>query len=95
MEKIITCYLCNGEMKLYTGPRYNRKIGVFLIVAGGFCTLFWVGAVLGFPLLLLGLYTVGAKRNVWVCEDCNAAMERIELRPRPKGEEAVKKTPAS
>ena len=95
MEKVITCHLCSGEMKLYTGPRHSRKVGAVMIVAGGFCTLFWIGAVLGIPLFLLGLYMVGARRSLWVCEDCNVAIERIELQPRAKVEKAEEKTAES
>lgn len=80
--KPLICTLCNGEMQLYTGPRYSRKVGGFLIVAGVFSTLFWVGAVLGVPLFLAGLYMSGAKRQLWVCKECNTAIERIELKPK-------------
>lgn len=81
-SKPLICTLCNGEMQPYTGPRYSRKVGGFLIVSGIFCMLFWVGAVLGIPLLVIGLYMTGAKRLLWVCKECNTAIERIELKPR-------------
>jgi hypothetical protein len=80
MDKPLICTLCNGEMQLYNGPRYNRKVGGFLIVGGVFATLFWVGAVLGIPLFVIGLYMTGAKRQLWVCQECNTAIERIELK---------------
>lgn len=83
-DKPLICNLCNGEMKPYQGPRYNKKVGGFLIAAGAFTTLFWVGAVLGIPLFLIGLYMAGAKRQLWVCKDCNTAIERVELEPRQK-----------
>ena len=73
------CNLCNGKMQLYSGPRFSRKLGGFLVVAGIFAIFFWIGPVLGIPLLLMGLYMVGAKRQLWVCKECNTAMERIEL----------------
>lgn len=84
-EKPLICTLCNGEMQPYTGPRYSRKLGWFLILAGIICTLFWVGAVLGIPLIIIGLYMIGARRNLWVCKECNTAIERIELKPQNRG----------
>ncbi len=81
MNKPLICNLCNGEMEPYTGPRYSKKVGGFLIVAGAFTTMFWIGAVLGIPLFIMGLYLGGAKRQLWVCKDCNTAIERIELEP--------------
>jgi len=83
-QKPMLCTVCNGEMVPYTGKRYSGKVSGFMIVAGIFCTLFWVGAVLGLPLLIAGIYMRGSKRQLWVCEDCKAAIERIELRPREK-----------
>ncbi len=82
MGKSLICTFCHGEMQAYTGPRYSRKVGGFLVLAGFFATLFWVGMVLGIPLILTGLYMMGAKRQLWVCKECNTAIERIELQPR-------------
>jgi hypothetical protein len=84
IDKPLICNLCNGEMKLYNGPRYSRKAGGFLIVAGAFSTLFWVGAVWGVPMILIGMYMAGARRQLWVCGDCNTAIEKIELKPKEK-----------
>ena len=77
--KALVCNLCNGQMQLYSGPRFSRKLGGFLVVAGLFAIFFWIGPVLGIPLLLMGLYMVGAKRLLWVCKECNTAIERVEL----------------
>ena len=84
-SKPILCMHCNGEMQLYTGPRYNRKVAGFLILGGLFATLFWIGAVLGIPLILIGLYMMGSKRDLWVCKDCSSAIERIKLNPATIG----------
>ncbi|MEI7999621.1 MAG: hypothetical protein WCH62_08990 [Candidatus Omnitrophota bacterium] len=80
--KEIICNLCNGKMQLYSGPKFSRKLGSFLVVAGIFAIFFWIGPVLGIPLLLMGLYMVGAKRQLWVCKECNTAMERVEIEPQ-------------
>lgn len=77
--KAVVCNLCNGQMQLYSGPKFSRKLGAFLVIAGIFAIFFWIGPVLGIPLLLMGLYMVGAKRQLWVCKECNTAMERVQL----------------
>lgn len=83
-QKPMMCTICNGEMVPYTGKRFSGKVSGFMIVAGIFCTLFWIGAVLGLPLLIAGIVMRSSKRELWVCQDCKAAIERIELRPREK-----------
>lgn len=87
--KKMTCAQCKGEMEPYTGPKYSRKMGGFLIGAGAFATLFWIGAVLGVPLILIGGYMVGAKRQLWVCKECSTAIERIELAPSKERKDAA------
>ena len=89
MSKTIICNVCNGEMKPYRGPKFNRKAGGFLVVAGAATSLFWIGPVLGIPLFIMGLYMTGAKRELWVCEDCNTAIERIELKPKKKEDNSI------
>lgn len=66
-------------MQSYTGPRHSTRLGGYLILGGVLCSLFWVGAVLGIPLIIIGLYMIGAKRQLWVCKDCNTAIERVAL----------------
>ncbi|MBF0384288.1 MAG: hypothetical protein HQL27_00300 [Candidatus Omnitrophica bacterium] len=83
-DKSLICNLCNGEMQPYSGPRHSRKFGGVLIVGGVFSSLFFIGPVLGIPLLIMGLYMTGSKRQLWVCKDCNTAIERIELKPEEK-----------
>jgi hypothetical protein len=84
VDKPLICTVCNGSMEPYTGPRYSRRLGAFLILAGIFCIFFWIGAVLGLPLFFIGMYMTGAKRQLWVCKDCRTAIERIELKTVPK-----------
>ena len=79
--KALVCTFCNGQMQPYTGQRYSKNAGVVLVVAGILTSLFWVGVVLGVPLLLVGLYMIGAKRRLWVCKECNTAFERIQPEP--------------
>ncbi|MBF0494214.1 MAG: hypothetical protein HQL28_03680 [Candidatus Omnitrophica bacterium] len=83
-NKTLVCTLCNGEMELYVGPKFNRKVGGALVAAGAFSTLFWVGAVLGVPLMVAGAYMAGAKRELWVCKDCNTAIERVVVKPKSR-----------
>jgi len=92
-NKALICTACNGEMNEYTGYKHSKGLGVFLILSGIFCILFWIGAVLGIPLFIIGMYMTSAKRNLWVCQDCQMAVERIPLKNIPqkeKGQQAAK-----
>ncbi|MEI6437209.1 MAG: hypothetical protein WCO69_00490 [Candidatus Omnitrophota bacterium] len=82
MAKAIKCSHCNGEMQLFNGPRYNRKAAGFIILAGILMTLFWVGMVVGIPLVIIGIYMSTAKRELWVCKECNVGVEHINLNPK-------------
>ena len=77
----LNCSACHGTMTAYTGPKYNKNVCLFMIIAGIFCILFWIGAVLGIPLLIIGIFMTSSKRKLWVCKDCNIAIERIEFVP--------------
>lgn len=91
MKKQLTCNVCKGEMYPYTGPRHSTAMGWFLVFAGILCTLCWIGAVLGIPLLVIGLYMAFAKRQLWVCQDCNMAIERVDLAVRTEQETSSSK----
>ncbi|MBF0253578.1 MAG: hypothetical protein HQL11_00390 [Candidatus Omnitrophica bacterium] len=88
MSKTIKCHVCSGEMKPYVGPRHNRRFGMFLAGAGVVSTLFWIGPVLGIPLMAMGGYMAGSKRKLFVCSDCHTAIERLEVKMEPKGRTA-------
>ncbi len=82
MAKPVVCSHCSGEMQKYNGPRYNRKVAGFLMVAGILATLFWIGMVVGIPLILIGFYMSTARRDLWVCKECNVGIECIDLNSR-------------
>ncbi|MBF0245180.1 MAG: hypothetical protein HQL31_07885 [Planctomycetes bacterium] len=77
-DKKLSCHLCGGEMKARTGRKHSKGFGLTLSLLGVFCILFWIGAILGIPLLLIGLYITFAKRDLWVCSGCHSAIERVE-----------------
>ena len=89
-DKSLVCNMCNGVMQLYSGPRFSRKLGLALVFGGIFSTLFFIGPVLGIPLFLAGLYMIGSKRQLWVCQECNTAMERVPLVPKKTTSEKIK-----
>lgn len=89
--RTLTCAFCQGQMSPFTGPRHNRNMGGFLLGAGLLSSLFWIGPVLGIPLLIMGAYMTGAKRELWVCRDCHTAIERIQVKlaQKPRTEPVV------
>ncbi|MBF0252844.1 MAG: hypothetical protein HQL29_03415 [Candidatus Omnitrophica bacterium] len=80
MGKVLICNLCSGEMKEYKGRRYSMRAAMTFIVIGAFACLFWVGPVLGLPLAMIGIYMAGSKRELWLCQDCGAGYEKVDIK---------------
>ncbi|MBF0197958.1 MAG: hypothetical protein HQL32_09615 [Planctomycetes bacterium] len=79
MKDSIGCNLCNGSMVLYEGPRFGKKVTLSMILLGVFCCLFWIGSIVGLPLLIAGFFMSRLKREMWVCKDCMVGIERIKI----------------
>ncbi|MEE8360164.1 MAG: hypothetical protein V3S04_04490 [Candidatus Omnitrophota bacterium] len=75
-RKEVLCKACGGRMKKAIVSKHSKKFGGFLIASGVGCSLFWIGLVLGVPLLVMGIYMVAAKKPVWVCSECQSVVDR-------------------
>lgn len=66
----VACRECRAEMEILRIKRYPGRWPTVLIISGVVCSLFFVGAVIGIPLLLLGIYMATAKDTVSHCPNC-------------------------
>lgn len=57
-------------MELLISKKHAGNWPIALILLGVFCTLFLGGAILGIPLLLLGIYLYTAKDTISYCSGC-------------------------
>jgi hypothetical protein len=57
-------------MEVLKIKKYPGRWPAVLVVAGVFCCLFFIGALVGIPMLLLGIYMATAEENVNRCPNC-------------------------
>ncbi len=71
---IPVCQLCGSPMK----KKAEQKTGLalLLIIFGIVCCLFVIGAVVGIPLIIIGLYYGSKNKGLWVCTKCGYKVER-------------------
>jgi hypothetical protein len=69
-EDGVTCTQCQTRMDVLRVKKYPGKWPTVLIVAGVICCLFIIGAVIGIPMVLLGIYMATAKETISRCPKC-------------------------
>jgi len=69
------CQACGGELKKGKNATGGAMGCIFLIVGVGLC-LTGIGALLGIPIILLGLHYGMKREGVWRCSRCNAEIPR-------------------
>jgi len=71
------CILCeDGVMKRATIKSYNQTVGVVLFIVGLVFLFLGPLGLLGVIMVFIGLYFLAAKRDVWLCDKCDAIIER-------------------
>ncbi|HUT25616.1 MAG TPA: hypothetical protein VM492_14830 [Sumerlaeia bacterium] len=72
------CRLCEGgAMRRAAIKPYNVNAAIALLVVGGLCLVTGVLSLIGLVLVLMGGYFALAKKDVWLCDRCNAMVERL------------------
>ncbi|MBF0451849.1 MAG: LITAF-like zinc ribbon domain-containing protein [Candidatus Magnetomorum sp.] len=66
----IECQYCADDMEIMQVKKFSGKWPITLIVAGLFCTLFFVGPLIGLPMLLIGIYMATAEDTIRFCPSC-------------------------
>jgi hypothetical protein len=72
-EKIrdaVDCRNCHSPMELRRTKKYPGKWSLVLVVSGVFCCLFFIGVLVGIPMLLLGIYMATARQTISHCPNC-------------------------
>jgi hypothetical protein len=64
------CSQCQTPMETASIKKYPGNWPTVLICLGIFFTFFFIGAVLGIPMILLGIYMSLAKESVCHCPNC-------------------------
>ena len=72
-EKItdsVECRECHTQMELLRVKKHPGRWPPVLMISGVVCCLFFVGALIGIPMLLLGIYMATAKETMSHCPNC-------------------------
>jgi len=70
VKNSVDCRHCHSQMEVIKVKKYSGKWPLILVVTGVFCCLFFVGAIIGIPMLLLGIYLVTAEETISYCPNC-------------------------
>jgi hypothetical protein len=73
------CSLCGTPMKKAarsTRGAANKLSGNMFILGGALLTLTCVGAIIGVPLMILGVLQAGRDQKIWLCPNCRHAVDR-------------------
>ena len=72
----IKCVYCGENMSCNVLPRFNRSLGIIILIVGVLLSLF-MSPLLGLPIVVIGAYMGAASRSVWMCKSCGTVVERI------------------
>ena len=64
------CVNCRTRMERFIVRVYPGRWPTVLMVGGVFCCLFLIGALVGIPMLLLGIYMATARETISRCPNC-------------------------
>lgn len=75
----LECRQCGGVMRkatLSSGNCAGLLLALVVIGIGLFISTTGVGAIIGVPMMLLGLFIGGKRRRVWKCRRCGCVLDR-------------------
>ncbi|MBF0550617.1 MAG: LITAF-like zinc ribbon domain-containing protein [Deltaproteobacteria bacterium] len=70
MGDSVDCRQCQTRMEVTQVKKYSGKWPYILIGLGVFCSLFLLGPIVGFPLLIAGIYMATAREQISYCPNC-------------------------
>lgn len=60
------------------GNASGVAVGLFIVIVGIVISFIGIGAILGVPLIIYGLFQGGKKKYLWVCPACGYFFERAK-----------------
>ncbi len=66
----ISCRHCQNRMERVCRKKFSKQWATVLVVSGVFCCLFIIGALVGIPMLLVGIYMATAEETINHCPNC-------------------------
>ena len=75
--KAIQCKQCEGIMTSKNIAKHNQNATWLFLLIGTIVTFMVVGAIIGVPLILVGLYLGCGSKSFWVCRSCGTKVEKM------------------
>lgn len=73
----VQCHVCDGGvMRRASIKIYNLNLGIVLILGGLLCVGTGMLTFIGLIALLVGIYFMSAKKDVWLCDKCGSIVDR-------------------
>ncbi len=66
----VECRHCKTPMEVVRTKKYPGKGSIALIAGGLFCSLFFLGILVGVPMLMAGIYMLTAQVTISHCPGC-------------------------
>ncbi len=64
------CRQCSTEMKLLKVKKYPGHWPAIVVAVGVLCSFLITGALIGIPMILVGIYMATARETIRYCPDC-------------------------
>ena len=74
--KAIICKQCDGVMTTKRVAKHSQFAALLFIIVGIILCCTFVGALIGVPLILVGLYFGIGINTFWVCRNCGTRVEK-------------------
>lgn len=76
----VDCRHCKTPMEVVRTKKYPGKGSIALIAGGLFFSLFFLGILVGVPMLIVGIYMFTAKVTISHCPGCGYYYKVLEAR---------------
>ena len=77
----VECRHCKTPMEVVRARKYSKKTSIVLMAGGLFCSLFFIGALIGVPILVAGIYMFMAQDTISHCPGCGFYFKVLEAKP--------------
>ena len=75
--KELECKQCNGIMRTKNITKHSQGLSILIILVGLVLSASIALAIVGIPMILVGIFMGCAHKNCWVCEQCGCKIEKI------------------
>jgi DNA-directed RNA polymerase subunit RPC12/RpoP len=76
----VECSQCRNRMRLIKIKKHSGGWPVVILVSGLFSCFFFFGALVGIPLILLGIYMIASEETISHCPNCGHYFKALVIK---------------